>query len=82
LANISLVQADRLATVNKTLSDLEDSSTNNQLLVDSLAEQVRQLTDSAEELRERYTEVQQHRDLLQDILRNVEQLDCRQQFEN
>lgn len=79
---ISLLPPDRIRDINSTLVSLEQESVSNQVLVDSLTEQVRQLQESADELRARYTQVQQHRDLLEDILRNVEELNCRQQFEN
>lgn len=82
LGSIFLVPSERIDDVNSTLVSLEQESIRNQVLVDTLAEQVRQLQESADELRARYTQVQQHRDLLEDILRNVEELDCRQQFEN
>ena len=80
--SISLIPPERLEAINSTLSSLERDSAANQMLVDSLTDQVRQLQESADDLRTRYTQVQQHRDLLQDILRNVEELNCREQFEN
>ncbi len=51
-----------------------------QVLVDELTEQVGQLQESSQQLRERYTDLQQHSDLLQSILDTIEPLDCRFQF--
>lgn len=82
LDNITLISPERIHNINSTLTDLERDTVSNQVLVDSLTEQVRQLQESADELRARYVQVQQHRDLLRDILRNVEELNCREQFEN
>ena len=79
---ISLLRPDLIQDINSTLVSMEQESVSNQILVDSLSAQVMQLQESADELRARYTQVQQHRDLLGDILRNVEELNCRQQFEN
>ena len=39
------------------------------------------LQASATELRSRYVQLQQHRDLLEDILSNVRNLDCENQFQ-
>ncbi len=82
LEGIALISPERILNINSTLTSFEEDAASNQILVNSLTVEVRQLQESADELRLRYTQVQQHRDLLQDILRNVEDLNCREQFEN
>ena len=42
--------------------------------------QVEELQQAASQLRDRYTSLQQHRDLLQQILGNIDSLNCRRQF--
>jgi len=42
--------------------------------------QVDRLQQSAGQLREQYTLLRQHQDLLQQILGNIDTLDCRNQF--
>ena len=71
---------ERISSVNQTLTHFEQEASENQERIDVIADQVRQLEESADQLRERYTQLQQHRDLLKRILRNIEGLDCRNQF--
>jgi coxsackievirus/adenovirus receptor len=80
LNSISLLPPERIVSVNQTLTLLEQEAAVNQEEVDAIADQVRQLEESANQLRERYVQLQQHRDLLKRILRNIEGLDCRKQF--
>ena len=75
-----LLPPERLISVNQTLTLLGQEAVENQGQVDAISDQVRQLEESANQLRERYTQLQQHRDLLKRILRNIEGLDCRKQF--
>ena len=76
-----LLPQERLAAVNATLVPLERQAATNQALVDDLTQQVGELQRSADELRSRYTTLRQHRDLLETILENVANLDCRLQFQ-
>ena len=76
----TLLPPERLESINATVSSLEERAEVNQVVVDELTEQVRLLEESSEELRRRYVELQQHRDLLQEILDNIDELNCRTQF--
>lgn len=76
----TLLPPERIVSINQTLTLLEQEAAANQEEVDAIADQVRQLEESANQLRERYVQLQQHRDLLKRILRNIEGLDCRNQF--
>ena len=75
-----LLPPERITSVNQTLALLGQEAMDNQGQIDGIADQVRQLEESADQLRDRYTQLQQHRDLLKRILRNIEGLDCRKQF--
>ena len=71
----------RLDNVNATVTSLEQEADANEELISSVEDEIRQLQESAGELRARYVELQQHRDLLQEIFDNIEELDCRNQFQ-
>ena len=71
---------DRFDSINSTLVSLEQDAIANQEQVDEIADQVRQMQESADQLNAKYTQLQQHRDLLRRILSNIEELDCRNQF--
>ena len=71
---------DRFDSLNSTLVSLEQDAIANQEQVDEIADQVRQMQESADQLNAKYTQLQQHRDLLRRILSNIEELDCRNQF--
>jgi len=75
-----LIPRERLARANTTLTTLEGETDSNQELVVVLIAEVDRLQQSAGQLREQYTLLRQHQDLLQQILGNINELDCRNQF--
>lgn len=77
----TLLSPERLQAVNATVISLEAEESESKRIVDGLQMQIEQLQASATELRSRYVQLQQHRDLLEDILSNVRNLDCENQFQ-
>lgn len=81
LNETELLSSVRLQEVNDTLTFLQAFEVDNQKQVDALNDEVKRLLRSQSELEAKYVELRQHRDLLQEILSNVESLDCREQFQ-
>lgn len=75
-----LVSQDRLSVTSATVARLEGEVVTNGDTVAAVRNKIDDLEQSALELRARYRALQQHREVLQGILANIETLNCRQQF--
>lgn len=75
-----LVSPARLSETNGTVVQLERGVMDNKVTVAAVRNKIDDLEQSAMELRARYRALQQHREVLQGILSNIETLNCREQF--
>ena len=75
-----LVSPARLNETGGTVEQLEREVIDNRDTVAAVQNKIDDLEQSALELRARYRALQQHREVLQGILSNIETLNCREQF--
>ena len=80
LSSIHPVPPTRFSSMNSTLNRLESEATQNQALINMTQQLIQQLEVSAKQLEDKYVTLQQQRDLLQQILNNLSNLDCRKQY--
>ena len=80
LSSLHPVPPERLSSINATLTRLEAEAVQNQALINATQQLILQLEASSKQLEDKYTVLQQQRDLLQQILNNLGNLDCRKQY--
>lgn len=80
LNSIYPVPPSLLLSMNATLNRLELEAIQNQALINMTQQLITQLEASAKQLEDKYVTLQQQRDLLQHILNNLSNLDCRKQY--
>ena len=80
LSSLHPVPPERISGINATLARLEEEAVQNQALINMTQQLILQLETSAKQLEDKYTTLKQQRDLLQQILNNLSNLDCRKQY--
>lgn len=80
LSSVHPVPPNLILSMNATLNRLESEAIQNQALINMTQQLIQQLEVSAKQLEDKYVTLQQQRDLLQQILNNLSNLDCRKQY--